>query len=104
VYAFRGTALPRDTDLQLAAGTEVPVTNDGRGYEAGDLLFFAEQGRVSHVALWAGAGHIVHAALSRGGVGTDALFGDEPRMRRLRVGLVGVRRLTERRNDGRTER
>ena len=96
VYAFRGAALPRDTDLQMAAGTEVPIAKDGRGYEAGDLLFFAEQGRVSHVALWAGAGNIVHAALSRGGVGTDALFGDAPRMQRLRGGLVAVRRMSAR--------
>jgi cell wall-associated NlpC family hydrolase len=93
VYAFRGTTLPRDTDLQLAAGVDVPIRSDGRGYEAGDLLFFAEQGRVSHVALWAGAGHIVHSALSRGGVGTDDLYADAPRLRRLRDGLVGVRRI-----------
>jgi cell wall-associated NlpC family hydrolase len=94
VYAFRGAALPRDTDLQMAAGVEVPLAADGRGYEAGDLLFFAEQGRVSHVALWSGAGHIVHSALARGGVGTDELFGGEPRMRKLRAGLVAVRRPT----------
>ena len=69
------------------------MSADGSGYEAGDLLFFAERGRVSHVALWAGAGRIVHAALSRGGVGGDHLFGDEPRMVRMRENLVGVRRL-----------
>ena len=96
VYAFRGTALPRDTDLQMAAGADVPITKDGRGYEAGDLLFFAEQGRVSHVALWAGAGHIVHSALSRGGVGTDDLQGDAPYVRKLRENLVAVRRVSPR--------
>ena len=32
VYGFRGLALPRDTDLQLAAGSEVAITRDGRGY------------------------------------------------------------------------
>jgi hypothetical protein len=98
VYGFRGLALPRDTDLQMAVGAEVAITKDGRGYEAGDLLFFTEQGRVSHVALWAGAGHIVHSALSRGGVGTDDLFGDAALVRRLRENLVGVRRVTERRS------
>jgi cell wall-associated NlpC family hydrolase len=94
IYAFRGVPLPRDTDLQLAAagGMEVPLTPDGRGYEAGDLLFFTENGRVSHVALWAGAGHIVHSALSRGGLASDDLFGDSALARRLREGLVGVRR------------
>ena len=92
VYAARGIRLPRDSDQQFSAGKEIAIAADGEGYEAGDLLFFAERGRVSHVALWAGAGHIVHAALSRGGVASDHLFGDEPRMKRLRENLVGVRR------------
>lgn len=92
VYAARGVQLPRDSDQQFAQGREIPIATEG-AYEAGDLLFFAERGRVSHVALWAGAGRIVHSALSRGGVGGDHLFGDEPRMRRLRENLVGVRRL-----------
>jgi cell wall-associated NlpC family hydrolase len=93
VYAARGIALSRDSDQQFGQGREIPVSVEGKDYEAGDLLFFAERGRVSHVALWAGAGTIVHAALSRGGVGSDHLYVDEPRMRRLRESLVGVRRL-----------
>jgi hypothetical protein len=93
VYAARGIKLPRDSDQQFSEGREVAIASDGAGYEAGDLLFFAERGRVSHVALWAGAGRIVHSALSRGGVGGDNLFGDEPRMVRLRGNLVGVRRM-----------
>jgi cell wall-associated NlpC family hydrolase len=92
VYGARGVRLPRDSDQQFGVGKEVGVHSEGKGYEAGDLLFFAERGRVSHVALWAGAGRIVHAALSRGGVASDHLFGDEPRMVRLREMLVGVRR------------
>ena len=93
LYGARGIQLPRDSDQQFAQGREIPIKPDGSGFEAGDLLFFVERGRVSHVALWAGAGRIVHSALSRGGVGGDHLFGDEPRMRRLRESLVGVRRL-----------
>ena len=92
VYAARGIPLPRDSDQQFGLGRELPLAMDGAGYEAGDLLFFTERGRVSHVALWAGAGRIVHSALSRGGVGIDDLFGDEPRMVKLRANLVGVRR------------
>ena len=92
VYGARGVQLPRDSDQQFTLGREVPMKSDGAGYEAGDLLFFAERGRVAHVALWAGAGRIVHSALSRGGVGGDHLLGDEPRMVRLRENLVGVRR------------
>jgi gamma-D-glutamyl-L-lysine dipeptidyl-peptidase len=93
VYGARGIALPRDSDQQFGQGREISMSADGKGYEAGDLLFFAERGRVSHVALWSGAGTIVHSALSRGGVGSDRLFGDEPRMVRMRANLVGVRRL-----------
>ncbi len=91
-YAARGLLLPRDTDLQLGEGREVPLASNGLGYEAGDLVFFAEGGRVSHVALWAGAGRVVHSALSRGGVVTDDLFGDSPPARRLRDQVVAVRR------------
>jgi cell wall-associated NlpC family hydrolase len=93
VYAARGIQLPRDSDQQFGQGREIAMSEHGDKYEAGDLLFFAERGRVSHVALWAGAGRIVHAALSRGGVGSDNLFGDEPRMVRLLANFVGVRRM-----------
>jgi len=93
VYAARGIQLLRDSDQQFGHGREVPLSPDGTGYEAGDLLFFTERGRVSHVALWAGAGRVVHSALSRGGVGIDDLFGAEPRVARLRANLVGVRRM-----------
>ena len=93
VYAARGIALPRDSDQQYGAGREVPLERSGRGYEAGDLLFFADSGRVSHVALWAGVGRVVHSALSRGGVASDDLFGDSSLALRLRDSLVGVRRL-----------
>ena len=92
-YAVRGVRLPRDSDLQIAAGREVPLSSDGNGYQAGDLLFFAEGGRVAHVGLWAGAGRIVHATIARGGVGSDDLFGDSSLARGLRDGLVAVRRM-----------
>jgi hypothetical protein len=92
-YAARGVALPRDSDLQSTAGREVPLETTGGGYEAGDVLCFADGHRISHVALWAGAGRIVHSALSRGGVVSDNLFADTPQARRLRECLVGVRRV-----------
>jgi len=92
-YAARGIALPRDSDLQSLVGREVKIDSAGSGYEAGDLLCFADGRRVSHVALWAGAGRIVHSALSRGGVGSDDLLGETPGAKRLRDLLVAVRRL-----------
>ena len=93
VYAARGVALPRDSDQQFTLGEEVPPSNVGAGYHAGDLLFFTEHSRVAHVALWAGGGRIVHASLARGGVASDDLLGDAPRLRRLRDQFVGVRRV-----------
>jgi len=92
-YAARGVALPRDSDLQALAGREVRIDPQGVGYEAGDVLCFADGRRISHVALWAGAGRIVHAALSRGGVASDDLFADIPTAKRLRDFLVVVRRI-----------
>jgi gamma-D-glutamyl-L-lysine dipeptidyl-peptidase len=91
-YAARGIALPRDGDLQSGAGRDVPLDPRGAGYEAGDVLCFADGHRISHVALWAGAGRLVHAALSRGGVVSDDLFGPTPAAQRLRDYLVAVRR------------
>ena len=92
-YAARGVALPRDSDQQFTVGCEIPPAPAGGGYEKGDLLFFAEQGRVSHVALWAGAGRIVHSTLSRGGVVSEDFLADVPRLQRLRDQVVGVRRV-----------
>jgi hypothetical protein len=96
-YAARGVILPRDSDLQSVAGKDVQIDPAGAGYEAGDLLCFADGHRISHVALWAGAGRIVHSALSRGGVASDDLLGDTPGAKRLRDMLVAVRRLNLRR-------
>ena len=92
-YAARGVALPRDSDLQSTAGHEVPLSATGGGYEAGDVLCFADGHRISHVALWSGAGRIVHSALSRGGVTSDDLLADTPTAKRLRDFLVAVRRV-----------
>jgi len=92
-YAARGIALPRDSDQQSLAGREIKIDAAGSGYEAGDLLCFADGRRISHVALWAGAGRIVHSALARGGVASDDLLGDAPGAKRLRDMLVAVRRV-----------
>jgi gamma-D-glutamyl-L-lysine dipeptidyl-peptidase len=93
VYAARGVALPRDSDQQATAGEPVALSGSGAGYAVGDLLFFAERERVSHVALWAGAGRIVHSTLSRGGVVSEDLFADAGRLQKLREQLVAVRRM-----------
>src|SRR5207248_2077147 len=74
------------------SGRAVAIDPSGAGYNAGDILCFADGRRIAHVALWAGAGHIVHSALARGGVASDDLFADTPAAERLRGMLVAVRR------------
>jgi len=73
VWTARGVPLLRDAAQQIEQGREIPVTADGAGYQSGDLVFFTSRGRVSHVALWAGAGRIVHASLAAGGVASEDL-------------------------------
>src|SRR2546427_10621093 len=75
---------PRST---LFPYTTLFRSEEGTGYEAGDLLCFSDGLRVSHVALWAGAGRIVHAALACGGVASEDLFSHDPRMAGLRERL-----------------
>lgn len=94
IWSARGVALARDSDLQFGQGVEVATAANGARYEPGDLLFFASDGRVTHVAIWAGGGRVVHSALSRGGVGADSVYGDAPMARRLQRELVGVRRVS----------
>jgi len=89
VWTARGVPLLRDAAQQIGAGREIPVTADGAGYQSGDLLFFVTRARVSHVALWAGAGRVVHASLARGGVVSEDLHDT---MTAGRVTLAAVRR------------
>ena len=87
VWTARGVPLLRDAAQQMGQGREIPVSADGAGYQSGDLLFFASGGRVSHVALWAGAGRIVHASLARGGVASEDLR-DAGRAGRMELAAV----------------
>jgi cell wall-associated NlpC family hydrolase len=52
-----GIAAPRTAAEQFSAATPVDLDR----IEPGDLLFFRIQGRVSHVAIYAGEGRFVHA-------------------------------------------
>jgi len=77
VFAKHGVTLPRTSREQVRAGTGVAA--DFRSLRPGDLMFFAEPGEaISHVAIYAGDGVILHAASSLGGVGyTDLNSGGE---------------------------
>ncbi|HLH25645.1 MAG TPA: C40 family peptidase [Chloroflexota bacterium] len=57
-YAVSGHTLPRDADQQWAA-LPIPVARDA--LVAGDLLFFARDGAIVHVALALGGAAYLHA-------------------------------------------
>jgi len=89
VWGARGVPLLRDAAQQVGQGREVPVSSDGAGYQSGDLLFFVTSARVTHVALWAGAGRIVHASLASGGVVSEDV---RDAVSAARMELAAVRR------------
>lgn len=69
LYRWAGVTLPRDADMQCAAGKPVEPP-----FQPGDLLFFGEQGekrRITHVAVSLGGWRIIHSSRSRNGVQAD---------------------------------
>ena len=93
VYWIHGVAVPRDSDMQAEVGDPVEPRGDWSGLVAGDLLFFAEHGRVTHVAMSLGGPQIIHASASNGGVALDDLAEDGELEEALRSLFVGARRL-----------
>jgi cell wall-associated NlpC family hydrolase len=77
IFAKHGVTLPRTSREQAHAGAGVAA--DFRALRPGDLMFFAEPGEaISHVAIYAGDGRIIHSSSSNGGVGyTDLNTGGE---------------------------
>lgn len=77
IFAKQGITLPRTSRDQARVGRAVPA--DFRDLEPGDLMFFAEPGEaISHVAIYAGNGRILHSSSSNGGVGyTDLNAGGD---------------------------
>ncbi len=76
-FASAGLLLPRDTSQQILCGQEVTGVDEA---VPGDLIFFGNsKGRVNHVAIYIGHGHIIH---SSGNVHkarlSDETPGDEP--------------------------
>jgi cell wall-associated NlpC family hydrolase len=77
VFAKHGITLPRTSREQVRAGRA--VAPDFRALRPGDLMMFAQPGEaISHVAIYAGNGRIIHASSSNGGVGyTDLNSGGD---------------------------
>ncbi|MDB4898705.1 MAG: hypothetical protein JWN53_513 [Gemmatimonadetes bacterium] len=72
VYARQGVKLPRTSREQARAGRTVQARVSS--LRAGDLMLFAESRQaISHVAIYAGEGRIIHSSSSGGGVRYDVL-------------------------------
>ena len=61
VFLMEGISLPRDSDMQALVGDPVPKEDVAR-LAPGDLLFFGEGERVSHVALSMGGDLFIHSS------------------------------------------
>jgi len=93
VFAKHGTRLPRTSREMASSGQR--VRPQWSALEPGDLVLFAEPGeRISHVAIYAGRGRIIHASSSGRRVRYDAL--DTKRGRWFSRRMVAARRVTPR--------
>ncbi len=61
VFLMEGISLPRDSDMQALVGDPVPKEDVAR-LAPGDLLFFGEGGRVTHVAISMGGDLFIHSS------------------------------------------
>jgi cell wall-associated NlpC family hydrolase len=71
VFAKQGVSLPRTARQQAQVGTALAA--DWRAVSPGDLVMFEENGRIGHVAIYAGRNRIIHSSSSGGGVRYDDL-------------------------------
>jgi cell wall-associated NlpC family hydrolase len=71
VFAKQGVRLPRTSYQQAEVGQEIRA--DWNAVAPGDLVMFEENGRISHVAIYAGRNRIIHSSSSGGGVRYDDL-------------------------------
>jgi hypothetical protein len=90
VYAKQGVKLPRTSREQAGAGMR--VSPKVAALRQGDLMLFAEPRQtISHVAIYAGGGRIIHSSSSGGGVRYDDL--DTRRGQWFVQHMVSARRL-----------
>jgi cell wall-associated NlpC family hydrolase len=83
-YSSNGHVVPRTSREQYGASRRIPLEDAAEG----DLVFFSDQEKLSHVGIYLGDGRFVHAPSSGGAVRVAEL--DSPYYQRH---LVGVGRL-----------
>jgi len=94
VFALHGVSLPRDAWQQARVGRD--AGRDMLGARIADLLFFSDRpdGHITHVAIAAGDGRIVHLALGRGGYAVECLDDDRDEyVGKLRARFLFARRV-----------
>lgn len=62
VYAANGFLLPRDANMQVEVGADVPIDSTFANVVPGDLLFFGENDRITHVGISLGGPRFIHAS------------------------------------------
>ena len=64
VFKNYGVSLPRTSSAQSTTGTKISLSEA----QPGDLVFYAKNGRVNHVAIYIGSGQVIHASNARTGI------------------------------------
>jgi gamma-D-glutamyl-L-lysine dipeptidyl-peptidase len=86
IHRLSGYTIPRDADLQFAAGREV----QGDNFQPGDLLFFTgdhNRRKISHVGISTGGWNMIHSSRFHNGVYED----DVQQRPHLRDNFAGAR-------------
>lgn len=64
VFAYFGISLPRTAAAQASGGVRISEN----AMKPGDLVFYSNGSRISHVAIYYGDGKIIHASNRRDGI------------------------------------
>lgn len=82
VYRKFGISLPRTSGEQAGVGKKISVSSA----RAGDLIFYARNGHINHVAICIGGGRVVHASNPSTGITTSNIGYRTPYCARRIVG------------------
>jgi cell wall-associated NlpC family hydrolase len=83
-FARAGVAVPRTSQAQFQAARPVPAGN----VQPGDLVFFGQRGRITHVGIYIGEQRFVHAPETGRSVSIASLADDYYRRRFAGAGRI----------------
>jgi len=95
VFKLNGIQLPRDANMQVKVGTEVPIDDSLKNLKPGDLVFFGRDiDHIYHVGIYIGGDQFIHSESS---VQINSFNpNDENYSEFRRKGLRAIRRVVER--------